>query len=136
MCGCASISPGRSVIPGSSIVVVPGGTVTSVAGPAAAILSPVTRTTQPSCVVALTPSNTRCGRRSTLFSVATTDDVTRSTKTNHENRARMDEPPVDILSHRANGSKGEGGCGTNFSEAARDVASSNQDVFDAARRPR
>src|SRR5258708_17849802 len=67
MCECASISPGRRVIPGRSIGVVPGGTATLAGGPTAAILSPETRTTQPSCVALLVASNTRCGRRRMSF---------------------------------------------------------------------
>ncbi len=62
-CECASMSPGNKVIPGNSIVTAPFGTVTLDAGPTAAIVSPETRTTQPSCVALLVASKTRWGWR-------------------------------------------------------------------------
>ena len=44
-----SINPGRRVVFGSSMMCVALGTLTSSAGPAAKIFSPLTRITQPSC---------------------------------------------------------------------------------------
>src|SRR5690349_6951895 len=58
MCECASIRPGNRVVPGRSMVSVPGGACTCAAGPTAAILSPCTSTTQPACACSLRASNT------------------------------------------------------------------------------
>lgn len=57
-----SMRPGSSVVPLKSTDVVPWGTFTLASGPAAAMRSPVTRTTQPVCGLEVTPSKTRSGR--------------------------------------------------------------------------
>src|SRR5260221_6105591 len=111
MCECASIRPGSSVIPGRSVVVVPGGTATLAAGLAAAIFSPETRTTQPSCVLVLTASNTRCGRRRMFFGAggvaggaahtgANVASMPKATRTANLIRECKGEPSADILSQR------------------------------------
>ena len=67
-----------SVAPGSSTTFASLGTVTSSAGPAAAIFSPRTSTTQPACGVAVAPSNTRSGLRRIGASAASADAKPRS----------------------------------------------------------
>src|SRR5678815_5079828 len=64
------MSPGNNVVFGRSTVVAPAGARTSATGPTAAIFSPVTSTTHPACGSAVTPSNTRAGRRRTLRTTA------------------------------------------------------------------
>src|SRR5690349_5484418 len=65
--------PGINVVPGRSIVLVPAGA--AMFGPTAAILSPSTRTDQPSCGWRFTPSNTRAGRRRNVSATAGTAET-------------------------------------------------------------